>query len=260
MKSCAKGERQILVELDQSLFPECGGEINSSESGKIETNDNAIVGTDSGDRIDVLVVYTTATKNILGEAQAQVLAQQAIDSTNAAYVNSKIRQRVRLVHAEEFVYTETGNASTDLSNLRNNAGIQALRDAKKADLVADDRRSSECLRHRLSDGQQYDERQSKQRFYVTHRTCVVGNLSFAHELGHNMGSTHNPENGSSATYSFGFGHYVNGSFRTVMSYVDPCTSGCTRRAYFSNPEISFAGFPTGIDNARDNARVDKSDG
>ncbi len=28
----AKGDRQILIQLDQSLFPECGGEINSDES------------------------------------------------------------------------------------------------------------------------------------------------------------------------------------------------------------------------------------
>jgi hypothetical protein len=91
-------------------------------------------------------------------------------------------------------------------------------------------------------------------FTVTARSCAVGNLSFAHELGHNMGSHHNPENGSNPTYPFGFGHYVNANYRTVMSYVDPCPNGCTRRPYFSNPEVIFGGAPTGIDNARDNAR------
>lgn len=251
----AKDDREILVQLDQSLFPECGGEITTENDGKIETPDNAIVGVDSGDRIDVLVVYTTATKNALGgDAQAQVLAQQAIDATNAAYINSKIRQRVRLVHSEEFVYTETGTPSTDLSNLRNNAGIQTLRDAKKADLVAMiGEVPSVCGIGYLMGGNTTSGNQNN-GFTVTHRTCVVGNLSFAHELGHNMGSQHNPENGSNPTYPFGFGHYVNGVYRTVMSYVDPCPSGCTRRAYFSNPEVSFAGFPTGIDNFRDNAR------
>jgi hypothetical protein len=69
-----------------------------------------------------------------------------------------------------------------------------------------------------------------------------------------MGSQHNPENGSGPTFPYGFGHYVNGSYRTVMSYVDPCTSGCTRVAYFSNPNVIFNGQPTGINNARDNAR------
>jgi hypothetical protein len=91
-------------------------------------------------------------------------------------------------------------------------------------------------------------------FTVTARTCAVGNLSFAHELGHNMGSQHNPENGSGATFIYGYGHYINGSYRTVMSYVDPCSSGCTRRPYFSNPAVMFSGFPTGVVDARDNAR------
>jgi hypothetical protein len=91
-------------------------------------------------------------------------------------------------------------------------------------------------------------------FTVTARSCAVGNLSFAHELGHNMGSQHNPENGSGPTFPYGFGHYVNGSYRTVMSYVDPCPSGCTRVAYFSNPNVIFNGAATGINNARDNAR------
>lgn len=70
-----------------------------------------------------------------------------------------------------------------------------------------------------------------------------------------MGSQHNPENGSGATYPYGYGHYVSGNFRTVMSYVDPCTGGCTRRPYFSNPMARYQGIPTGIDNARDNVRA-----
>ena len=39
-----------------------------------------------------------------------------------------------------------------------------------------------------------------------------------------------------------------------MSYVNPCTSGCTRVAYFSNPNVIFNNAPTGVNNARDNAR------
>jgi hypothetical protein len=73
-------------------------------------------------------------------------------------------------------------------------------------------------------------------------------------MGHNMGSHHNPENGGTAVFPYGYGHYVNGSYRTVMSYVDPCSSGCVRRPYFSSPNIIYLGQPTGIHNSRDNAR------
>lgn len=249
----AKGERQLLIELDQGRFPECAGDVKGGEPSK-EIEQNLGVATDSGDRVDVLVVYTPATKAILGgDTQAQTLAQQAIDATNSSYINSKIRQRVRMVHAAEYQYVETSSASADLSALRSNAGIQTLRNTHNADLVAMiGEVQGACgigyLMGTVSTGSQNNG------FTFTARSCAVGNLSFAHELGHNMGSTHNPENGSSASYPYGYGHYVNGSYRTVMSYSDPCTSGCTRRQYFSNPSIVFNGVPTGIDNQRDNAR------
>lgn len=249
-----KGDRQILVELDQKLFPECGGEIKSEAENKIVGSENVTGIEDSGDRIDVLVFYTTATKNALGgDAQAQVLAQQGIDSSNTAYQNSKIRQRLRMVHARELVYTEVGTPSTDLSNFRNNTTVRDLREQYKADLVALIAEEPSVCGIGYLMGANSPASQNN-GYTLTHRTCVAGNLSFAHELGHNMGSQHNPENGSNPTYPFAFGHYVNGVFRTVMSYSDPCTSGCARRAYFSNPEIYFSGYATGIDNQRDNAR------
>ncbi|HMS41680.1 MAG TPA: M12 family metallo-peptidase [Pyrinomonadaceae bacterium] len=246
-----KGDKQILIELNQTLFPDCGGEIKGEET---KANSSNLASVDSGDRIDVLVVYTTATKNFLGgDAQAQTLAQQAIDATNTAYINSKIRQRVRMVHAQEYLYTETTSGSTDLSNLRSNVDIQNLRNTHRADLVSMIGEIQGACGVGYLMGADSPNSQNN-GFTVTARSCAVGNLSFAHELGHNMGSAHNPENGSSSTYSFGFGHYVNGNYRTVMSYVDPCANGCTRRPYFSNPNVVFNGFPTGIDNARDNAR------
>lgn len=244
-----KGEKQILIELNQNLFPECAGDVKGVESKP--QAENAIATTDSGDRIDVLVLYTTPVKNSLGgDAQAQAFAQSAIDTTNTTYLNSKIRQRVRLVFAQETAIAETGSLSSELPVVRADATVAALRDQYKADLVAMISNSSDAC----GIGYLMGSANPLNGFTVTSRTCAVGNLSFPHELGHNMGSQHNPENGSNPSYPFGFGHYVNGVFRTVMSYVDPCTSGCTRRPYFSNPEILFNGLPTGIDNARDNAR------
>lgn len=248
-----RGEKHLLVELDQSRFPACGGGIKGDEGSARTSAPRSLAGFDSGDRIDVLVVYTTATKNILGgDAQAQAHAQAAVDAANTAYINSKIRQRLRMVHSQEYLYTESGNSSTDLSNLRNDASIATLRNAHNADLVSEiSEVTGVCGIGYLMGAASGNQNNA---FTVTARSCAVGNLSFAHELGHNMGSQHNPENGSGPTFPYGFGHYVNGSYRTVMSYVDPCTSGCTRVAYFSNPNVIFNGAATGINNARDNAR------
>ena len=70
-----------------------------------------------------------------------------------------------------------------------------------------------------------------------------------------MGFQHNREDGIGPVFPYAFGHYINGSYRTVMSYSTPCASGCTRRPYFSNPNVSFMGAATGIAEQRDNARA-----
>lgn len=245
-----KGERHYLVELDQDLFPPCAGSVKGDAAAAVP---QAGPGVDSGDRIDVYVIYTAAVRTSAGgDSQAQTIAQQAIDATNTSYINSKIRQRVRLVGAELTALVETGDFSTELSNLRANATAGTRRNELNADLVDMLTNSTAaCGIGYLMGGLGGNPNNG---FTVTARTCAVGNLSFAHELGHNMASHHNPENGGTATYPYGYGHYVNGSYRTVMSYSDPCTSGCTRVPYFSNPNVIFNGQPTGIDNARDNAR------
>lgn len=245
--------RQILVQLDQMKFPECAGDIKGDPPTPNAQPESPSATIDSGDRIDVLVLYSTPVKTTLGgDAQAQTFSQSSIDITNTTYINSKIRQRVRLVSAQETAIAETGSLSSELTALRANAAAGTTRNTFNADLVAMLSNSSDnCGIGNLMGAAGGNPANG---FTVTSRTCAVGNLSFPHELGHNMASHHNPENAGTPTFPYGFGHYVNGNFRTVMSYVDPCTSGCTRRPYFSNPAVFFNGVPTGIHNARDNAR------
>lgn len=249
--------KQVLVEINQSEFPECGGEIKpqSVDVNALQNDRSATTAqVDSGDRIDVLIVYTTAVKNFFGgDAQAQAFAQQAVTASNTVYRNSRIRQRLRLAHAQEIAYTESGTGGTDLSYVRANAEVNALRETHKADLVGLFVNSMDgCgigyLMNVVGTGF------SPYAYSVTARNCAVGNLSLAHEFGHNMGSAHNPENSTGAGFSYGHGHYVDGVFRTVMAYAEPCASGCPRVPYFSNPSIFFNNHPTGLWNQRDNAR------
>ncbi|HEX8355036.1 MAG TPA: M12 family metallo-peptidase, partial [Pyrinomonadaceae bacterium] len=258
--------RHLLVEINQDLFPACAGALPQRPASETAEADAvkaaapaAPTAADDGSLIDVLVVYTSNVRSALGgTTQAQAFAQQSINSTNTAYINSGINPRVRMVGTLEASYTEAGTLDAALKWVDDNSAVAAARNSLKADMVA-------LIVENASDGcgLAYVMRSvgpgfSGSAFSATARGCAVGNLSFAHELGHNEGCEHNPENGASsgsASYPYAFGHYVDGSFRTVMSYENPCTFGCSRVAYFSNPSVSFNGHPTGITNQRDNRRV-----
>jgi hypothetical protein len=73
-----------------------------------------------------------------------------------------------------------------------------------------------------------------------------GDLTFAHEIGHNLGAAHNREEltddgeVSSGAYSFSHGRTVPGIFRTVMGYT--IDGNEPQAALFSSPELFCAGY------------------
>ena len=208
--------------------------------------------------IDVLTVYTPEARAAAGgPGQMAAIIQAAVDAANQAFANSGVNAAYRLVRTAEAAHSDTGNINTDLSWLSSDAATATLRNEAGADLVSlvVENGGGFC-------GVGYVMRSpgpgfASAGFQVTARNCAVGNLSFAHEHGHNLGLEHDAANGPAATaasYPWSFGHLVNGVFRTVMSYASACPNGCTRVAYFSNPDVSYLGYPTGVANVSDNAR------
>ncbi len=217
---------------------------------------------DDGSVIDVMVVYTPSARSAAGGTNAiRALANSAIASANSAYQNSNITTRLRLVYLDETSYAEGTSFSNDLSRLRSASDgfmdeVHAIRDEVNADMVAlINNNTGACgvayLMTNLSTGFRTSA------FSVTRHSCAVGNLTFAHELGHNMGSAHDRDNAGSALYSFSYGHRWTGTngtlYRSVMSYAPG-----SRRPNFSNPDVLFAGVPTGLPEGNpasaDNAR------
>lgn len=226
------------------------------------------VPTDSGRLIDVMVVWTPAAETAAGGLIAmQNLAQAAIDSANAVYLNSGVAQRLRLVHGQQVSYTERSNCpganpfDCALDDVTGNGDgyidtVHALRNTHGADLVA--MLISDYTYCGLAWFLSTTSGDPAHGFSVTDQGCAVGNKSFAHELGHNMGADHDPANAfpsPPAAFPYNRGYIQPGSqWRTVMAYGGPC-AGCTRIAHMSNPRDLFAGAVTGSANVSNNAHV-----
>ncbi len=219
--------------------------------------------------VSVLVLYTTAARKAIGEGPMEALINSCIQETNTAFANSNIRSRVKLAVGEGFNgmqevgYRETGSDRADLSNLGNRShsilkiGHQ-LRDKYDADII------SLIVENLNSAGIANIPRKFNQNwsspFNVVHRGSALSNLSFTHELAHNMGAGHvyNSDDvpPSICDYSFGSRWEHKGKkYRSVMAYPPG-----QRVPYFSGPDVYYPNpssedkVSTGTDKA-DNART-----
>jgi len=228
-------------------------DLVSSDAGarKVES-----VKGDASYDIHILTVYTPDARDGAGSVGAiEATIRAAVDITNTAFMDSDMDARFRLVHTEIAPdgYNDSGDIGNDLAWMDGSAALATLRTTHLADMVS----------LVTENGGGYCGLAHVQRtlgvvtpYQVTDRGCTVGNLSWAHEHGHNMGFEHDPANGAApgdALTTFAFAHFVDGNFRTVMSYSSECTMGCTRVPHFSNPDISHNGESTGIASQRDNA-------
>lgn len=222
------------------------------------TTEAALTGTPVG--IDVMIVWTPAAETAAGgRAAMESLALNSVANTNLVYRNSGIGAQLTLVYAAPVNWVETPTSiSTDLNAIRSSGDgkleeVHALRTQYGADVVSligqGYAKSGACGIGSLMTT--VSTSFASAAFNVVDRTCAVGNLSYAHEVGHNQGLHHDPANATSTPsypYAYGYQH-PSGLFRTVMSY-----GGATRIAYMSNPTVSYSGAPTGT-SSQDNARA-----
>ncbi len=191
----------------------------------------------------------------------QNLVTLAVANANTAYANSQIAAQLRLVYSGEVAFAETpANISGDLSKLATSGDgaldtVQTLRNQYGADVVSligtgYTSGSGACGIGYLMTT--VSTTFASAAFNVVDQACAAGNLSLAHEIGHNEGLHHDPANASGqGAYPYAFGYQdPGGLFRTVMSY-----GMSTRIPYFSNPNVFYSAKPTGVANTQDNARA-----
>ena len=248
--------------------------------------------TDTGDVIDVMVLYTP---NAAAMGSIDLFIQSALNNASDIYRNSRISTRLRLVHKAQVDYTQAaadadgrGGFLEDITRLSFTQGvlpdgtdpdpegsmdeIHALRDRYGADLVAlfvAAPAGGTCGIAYVPSFAKYPmDDFGPLGFSVTARECEGSGYSvFTHEIGHNQGARHDPYNAGCPTgpdsciddgnFPWRYGRCnTDLGWRTAMAYGGNPLGDCplsTRR--FSSPDILFQGVPTGDADRRDNRRV-----
>lgn len=210
----------------------------------------------------VLVLYTAQARQAAGGTQDDMdaLISLAESEANQGFRNSKIPATVRVTAVSEVNFPESSSSTSNINRLETVSDrIAPLRRRVGADAVSlwvSD--MDACGIGNLNRSKFQFENTP---FTVVQLSCATGYYSFAHELGHNLGATHDGRNSDPNEGLFPYSHGYqdpNGRFRTIMAYKDGCDGQCTRLNVWSSPDLvvksSGLAAPLGTDGTADNAR------
>ncbi|WP_444933017.1 M12 family metallo-peptidase [Microbulbifer sp. JTAC008] len=257
-----KNGDSIISEVDQSALIDHDENYYANSSYNFTDMDGSIsndsVHLDSSSEFTVIVAYTEGFLNeaVDVDAYMDLLEQE----TNTAYINSSIDTRVKIIHAYQTSYSQSGSFSTDREYFSNTSNpetqeLLSLRDSFNADvmmvLTGNDGYSYCGIAREIGASEDTALALAKE-------SCAAGYYSFGHELGHLFGARHIIDNDPSTTpfvYGHGYCNTRSNTWHTVMAYNCPSDTGGLRIQQWSNPNISINGEPTGTVDLEFNARV-----
>ena len=271
--------RHVVRQIDPAAFPPCGVTPEGTRHlheilSNLAVNDLYRTGSssnpvhdrsaDDGSVHDILVLYSDVTREAAGGTPAiRGQIQLAVDGANAAYSDSGVASRLRLVHMEEVAYDEDTGWDGYMDHLIRLGvpddgyfdHIHELRDRLGADLVSliVEDTDPDLLGNRTCGMAPVMQELSPDfeflAFSVVSRECSGDNWTLAHEVGHNQGCAHDRDNASvEGLFPYSYGYHFTGNSRgwgTIMAYDDP-ENTWQRVGHFSNPSISYDGAATGV--------------
>jgi hypothetical protein len=204
--------------------------------------------------ITLIVAYTKKAASHYTDIEKDLI-DVAVAETNQSFRDSGAGNvRVKVVHAYQTDYVESGSHFEDVYRFRNKGdgyldeihGLRAKYGADVAVLVVDDPMGCGLSTRVAAD--------APDAFTVVDHECAATMYSLAHEIGHLIGARHDRAlDDTEQPYPYGHG-FVNGKeWRTIMSYKDSCDS-CPRRPIWSSPDVKVNGVPAG-DAETNNAKV-----
>ena len=228
-----------------------GGSISSDSSASERASPLTAGMIDT--QINLLITYGPSLVKLWGtESAARTRLVNLVEVANQAYGNSGTGVRFRIVGwrqvkvADATPQVQLAALRLDAGGFRGSAaqrvkqgaamsvfvapfnsitsstgtcGLAYVPAARSAGLTAYKQQAPSLMFSAINDGQ-------TGRYYCE-------SLTLAHELGHNLGASHDKANASFAgVFAYSYGKGVSGSFGTVMSYIQP------KVALFSSPQLT----------------------